>query len=151
VYVPLDDNTKLPFIFKVVVPSVNDVEPKSRLLNQLAVVNVATEAPVVNVRFTAVVVEPPVVPNVSVRVLAMSATVNPPGPVYVKPVTVAMFSTVVAAVVCVRFILPAEELPNAIARVPVPVELNMPVSNVTPSASVSVPAVRVYVPVVVSE
>ena len=68
-------------MFKVVVPGLNVVVPKFKLLNQLAVVSVATLAPVVNVRFTAVIVEPPVVPNVNVLVLPMSATVNPPGPV----------------------------------------------------------------------
>ena len=68
------------------------------MLNQLAVVIVATDAPVVNVKFGALVVVPPVVPQVKVLVLLIAATLNPPVPVYVKPVSVAMFNTVVAAV-----------------------------------------------------
>jgi hypothetical protein len=44
-------------------------------------------------------------------------------------------------------ILPALALPNAIARVLVLLELNIPVLRVTPSANVNVPAVNVYVPV----
>lgn len=44
---------------------------------------------------------------------------------------------------------PALALPNAIERTPAPVELNIPALRVTPSASVNVPAVNVYVPVTV--
>ena len=80
----------------------------------------------------------------------MSATVNPPGPVYANPVAVAMFNTVVAAVVCLRLIFPALVLPNAMERVLLLVELKRPVVSVTPSASVNVPAVNVYCPVTVS-
>ena len=47
--------------------------------------------------------------------------------------------------------LPAVEVPNAIERVLVLVELNIPVDNVTPSANVNVPAVNVYVAVAASE
>jgi hypothetical protein len=48
----------------------------------------------------------------------MSATANPPKPVYVKPVTVAMFSTVVAAVVCVRLTTPTKGLYKNLVAVP---------------------------------
>lgn len=149
VYVPVDDSVRFPAIFNVVVPGLKPVVPKSKFLNQPAVVNVAMLAPVVNVKFTAFDKEPPVVPNVNVLVLPIFATVNPPGPVYVKLVTTAILNTTVAAVVCVRLMLPALALPNAIERTPVPVELNMPALRVTPSASVNVPAVNVYVPVTV--
>ena len=73
----------------------------------------------------------------------MSATVNPPGPVYENPVTVVMARTTVAAVVCVRLMFPALVLPNAIERVLVLDPVNIPVANVTPSANVNVPAVKV--------
>jgi len=132
-------------MLNAVVPGLKLVVPKFKFLNQPAVVNVATLAPVVNVKFTAFDVEPPVVPYVSVLVLAISATVNPPGPVYVKLVTIAILNTTVAAVVCVRLMLPALALPNAIARVLVLLELNIPVLKITPSANVNVPAVNVYV------
>lgn len=69
------------------------------MLNQLAVVNVATDAPVVNVKFGALAEVPPVVPQVNVLVALIATTVNPPVPVYVKPVSMAMLNTVVAAVV----------------------------------------------------
>ena len=106
VNVPVDDNVRSPAIFNEVAANVNPVVPKSRLLYQLAVVNVGIEAPVVNVRFGAVIVEPPdVLPTLNVLVLAISATVNPPVPVQVKPPNAAMFNTTVAAVVCVRLIL----------------------------------------------
>ena len=69
------------------------------MLNQLAVVNVAIDAPVVNVKFGALAEVPPVVPQVNVLVALIATTVNPPVPVYVKPVSMAMLNTVVAAVV----------------------------------------------------
>lgn len=62
-------------------------------------VNVATDAPVVNVKFGALAEVPPVVPQVNVLVALIATTVNPPVPVYVKPVSMAMLNTVVAAVV----------------------------------------------------
>ena len=97
---------------------------------------VATCAPVVNVRFGALDVVPPaVLPQVNVLVTAMSATVNPPVPVYVNAVRVAILNTVVAAVVCDNTILP---VPNAIARVLVLFELNIPVVRINPAKS-SVP------------
>ncbi len=69
------------------------------MLNHPAVVIVATDAPVVNVRFGALDDVPPVVPQVNVLVLLIAATLNPPVPVYVKPVSVAILNTTVAAVV----------------------------------------------------
>lgn len=151
VYVPVADNVKSPAMFNAVVPGLNAVVPKFRLSNQLAVVNVATLAPVVNVKLGALVTEPPAVaPKLNVLVLLMAAAINPPAPVRVNPVAVAILRTVVAAVVWVRFIFPAVVLPNPIERTPAPVELNIPVVNTTPSANVNVPAVNVYVPVTVN-
>lgn len=106
VYVPVLDSVRSPVMFSAVVPGLNVVVPKSKLSNQLPVVNVATLAPVVNVRFGAVVNEPPAVaPTLNVLVLVIAGTTNPPVPVYVNPVAVAMLNTVVAAVVWVRLIL----------------------------------------------
>ena len=104
VYVPVLDNVR-PFRFSAVVPGLNEVVPKFKVLNQPAVVIVAILAPVVNVKLGAIVVVPPAVaPKLNDLVLLMAATVNPPVPVQVNPVTVAILNTVVAAVVCVRLI-----------------------------------------------
>jgi hypothetical protein len=65
--------------------------------------------------------------------------VNPPVPVKVKPVAVAIDNTVAAAVVLVNAIFPE---PNEIARVEDPDELKIPVLKVNP-ASARVPALRV--------
>ena len=89
----------MPFTFKVVAAMVDDVVPKLNVLNQLAVVSVGIEAPEVNVKFGALVDVPPVVPQVKVLVTDIAATANPPEPVYVKPVSVAMLNTTVVAVV----------------------------------------------------
>jgi len=131
-------------MFKLVIVVFIDADPKSRFMyHELDVID-AVLAPVVNVKFTALVTEPPAVePKVNVLVLLISATVNPPGPVYENPVIVFMASTVVAAVVCVRLILPALALPNATDLVLLLFELNIPVVSVTPSANVNVPAVSV--------
>ena len=95
---------------------------------------------------TAVVADPLAeLPYVNVLVLPISATVNPPGPVYEKLVKSAILNTTVDAVVCVRFMLPAVVDPNAIERVAVLFELNIPVDRVTPSAIVKLPAANVYV------
>ena len=89
-----------PFKFNDVAAIVNTVLPKLNVLNQLPVVNVNTDVPLpVNDRFGALVIEPPVVPNVNVLVL-VEGLVNPPVvAVTVNPVTIAIFNTVVAAVV----------------------------------------------------
>ena len=63
VYVPLLDNVRLPTMNTFVAVGSNDVVPKVKFLNQLLLVRLATEAPVVNVKFGAFVVDPPVVPN----------------------------------------------------------------------------------------
>ena len=69
------------FKFKLVVPRVNTVVPKSSLLNQLPVVKVMIDVPEpVNVRFGEIVDEPPVVPKVKVLVIEASLT-KPPVPV----------------------------------------------------------------------
>lgn len=60
---PLDSDTL--FKFKFVAAIANAVDPKLRVLNQLAVVNVAIAVPLpVNDKFGEFVVEPPVVPKV---------------------------------------------------------------------------------------
>ena len=84
---------------------------KFTFLNQPDMVR--AEAPALTVKFGAFVSDPPVVPNDTVAVAAMFR-VNPPVPVQVKPVAVAIDNTVVAAVVLVKAILP---VPNVIARV----------------------------------
>ena len=63
VNVPPVDNVS-PFKFNAVAAIVNAVEPKSKVLNQLAVVNVCTAVPLpVNHKFGDIVADPPVVPN----------------------------------------------------------------------------------------
>ena len=136
------------FAFIVAAGNVNVVVPKSSLLNQ-AFVNIdATLAPVVKVRLGAVADVPgpdKLFPTENDLVIVIGATVNPPGPVYVNPVRSFKNSTSVLSIVCARLILPALVLPNAIERVFVLSDLNIPVVNVTPSANVNVPAVKVYV------
>ena len=81
VYVPVADNVKSPAMFSAVAPGLNEVVPKFRLSNQLPVTNVATLAPVVNVKLGAVVNEPPAT-EPTPNVLATDASaVNPPVPV----------------------------------------------------------------------
>jgi hypothetical protein len=58
-YVPVADNVKLPAMFNAVVPGLKLVVPKVKFLNQLPVTMVATDAPVVNVKFGAFDVVPP--------------------------------------------------------------------------------------------
>jgi len=139
VYEPLDDSV-IVSTFIIVVDTLDEVVPKSRLLNQLPEPIVIPEAPLPNVKFGALVAVPPaVLPQLNDLVLPIAATVNPPGPVYVNPVRVAIFSTVEAAVVFVKFILLALALPNCIERVLEPLELNEPILNVIPSANISEP------------
>ena len=64
VYVPPLDNVRSPTMLNAVVPGLKAVVPKSKVLNQLAVVNVCTAVPLpVNDRLGALVADPPVVPN----------------------------------------------------------------------------------------
>ena len=72
--------------------------PKSSVLNQLAVVSVAIDEPLLSIKFGALVDDPPVVPKVNVLV-ADIILVNPPVPDTVKLVASAIDNTVVAAVV----------------------------------------------------
>ena len=130
-----------PLRFSEVVPGLNAVVPKLKLLNQLLEVNVAIAVPLpVNVKLGEISAVPPVVPNVNVLVIS-AAAVNPPVPVYENPVAIAIDNTVVAAVVCANTILLE---PNIIARVLVLVELNIPVVKLNPPKS-NVPAVNVVV------
>ena len=100
----------------------------------------SADAPALTVRLGAFDVVPPVVPNTTVAVAAMFL-VNPPTPVKVKPVAVAIDNTVVAAVVLVNAIFAA---PKVIARMLLLLELKIPVLNVKP-LRLRVPAVRVKV------
>jgi len=79
VYVPPLAKVKL-FKFNEVVAGVQVLPVKSNILNQLPVVIVGIEAPDVIARLGALVVEPPVVPNVNVLVTDI-VVVNPPVPV----------------------------------------------------------------------
>lgn len=131
----------------ITVPVAVLVKPNAKLnvLNQLVAVNVNADAPVVIDKFGALVIEPPVVPNVNVLVTVPLLT-NPPVPVYVKLVTSAIDNTVWAADVCVSEIL---LVPKLMARTLAPVEANIPVVKSNPF-KVNVPAVNVYVPVAVN-
>ena len=128
VYVPVLDNVNAFKFSDAKVAGLNEVVPKSSLLYQVPpapVVNVAILAPVVNVKFGALDDVPPeVTPTVNDLVTDMAATVNPPVPVQVNPIILDMSNTVVPAVVCDNTILP---VPNAIARVKLLVERNLPV------------------------
>ena len=104
---PLDNDTL--FKFKFVAAITNAVEPKSSLLNQLAVVNVAIAVPLPdNDKFGELVAEPPVVPKTYVLVIDASET-KPPVPVQVKPVASLHANTAVVAVVCANMMLPTSK------------------------------------------
>ena len=97
--VPPDDNVRSPAMFSVATGRANAVVPKLRFLIKLVVVMemIATPAPV-NATLGALVASPAADPVVSVLVMEASV-VNPPAPVQVNPVAVAMLNTTVAAVV----------------------------------------------------
>ena len=123
-----------------VVAGVDVVLPKFKELNQLPVVMVGTAAPVVNVKFGALVVAPPAVdPKLNVLVTPRSDT-NPPLPAIVKLVASAMLNTVVAAVAFVSVILLLLKL---IDLVPVPVETKVPVLMAEEPFTTNAPAVKV--------
>ena len=138
-------NVKL-FKFSAVVPGLNAVVPKSSLLNQLPVVSVDIEEPLVNVKFGLLVALPPVVPKTNVLVTVI-ALVNPPVPVYVKPVAVVICNTVWPADVCANTIL---VVPKSIERVFELFELNIPTVKVKPPND-NDPLVNVAVPVATIE
>ena len=126
--------------FNDVAGTANAVVPKFKLLNQLPVVNVWIAVPLpVKVKFGLLVAEPPVVPTVNVLVIS-AAAVNPPVPVYVKPVAVAIDNTVEAAVVVDNIIL---LVPNAIERVLALVELKVPIVKSYPP-KFNVPTVKIH-------
>ena len=126
--------------FSVPAPKVKlEIALKLSVLNQLPVVIVGVDVPLINVRFTALVILPPVVPNTNV-LFADITVVNPPVPVHVKLVTVAIANTV-------RVAVPISEIvpePKLIDLVTAPLELNIPVVKVK-LANASVPLVRVTV------
>lgn len=116
------------------------VVPKFKELNQLPVVRVGTAAPVVNVKFGALVVDPPAVdPKLNVLVTARSE-INPPLPAIVTPVASAILNTVVAATVFVNVILLLLKLMDL---VPVPVERKVPVLMEEDPLNTNEPAVNV--------
>jgi len=125
------------------VPGLDVVVPKFNVLNQLPVVKVGIDAPLVRDKFGLLVAVPPVVPNTKVLVLDIIAVNPPPVAVYVNPVAVAILNTVVAAVVCANTML---LVPNVIARVFELFELNIPVVKSNPFRF-SVPLVNVVVAV----
>ena len=138
VYVPVRDKVN-DSKFNVVAARVKAVVPKSNLLNQLLLVNVAIAVPdPVNVKLGALVAEPSTVPKVYVLVIS-AAAVNPPVPVQVKLVAVAIDKLVEPAVLVDNKIL---FVPNSIERVLALVELNVPVVRLNPF-NVNVPAVSV--------
>lgn len=133
-------NTEVEFTVEV-------VPVKFSALNQLLVVMLPIAAPLVIAKFGALVSEPPAVdPNRNVLVTVRLDT-NPPVPVYVNPVAVAMANTIWAAVVWVRLMLFD---PNTMARVLALSELKMPVVRSLPFRS-RVPAVSVVVAVAISD
>ena len=82
-----------------VVPGLNAVVPKSSVLNQLPVAKDITDEPVpVIVTFGALVDVPPAVLPKKIALATVASVVNPPVPVYVNPVAVAIDNTVVVAV-----------------------------------------------------
>ena len=100
VYVPPAAQIKLPVTFTVDTAGVAVDPVKSKLLNQLPVVNVGIDAPAVIDKLGAVVAEPPaVVPQVNDLVSVVISAVNPPVPDQVKLVRSAILNTTVAAVV----------------------------------------------------
>ena len=123
-----------------VAAGVDVVLPKFKELNQLPVVMVGIAAPVVNVKFGALVVAPPAVdPKLNVLVTPRSDT-NPPVPAIVKFVASAILNTVVAAVVFVNVILLLLKLMDL---VPVPVERKVPVLMEEEPSNTNEPAVNV--------
>jgi hypothetical protein len=140
VYVPPVASVKLPEMFRVLAAFTAQVLPvKSMLLNQLFAVIVKVFPPAGTNKFGALDAEPPVVPKTSVAGSPWGLE-NPPVPVQVKPVAVAIASTV-ADVVLDRTMLPD---PNAIDRVLVLDELKIPTVRLL-LLSVMVPEVNVKV------
>jgi len=139
VYVPPEARVRVLTNMDVAA-GVDVVVPKFKELNQLPVVMVGTAAPVVNVKFGALVVAPPAVdPKLNVLVTPRSDT-NPPVPAIVKLVASAILNTVVAAVVFVNVILLLLKLMDL---VPVPVERKVPVLMEEEPLRTNEPAVKV--------
>jgi len=99
------------------------LEPvKSSLLNQLAGVNVGTLPPCTT-KLGALDAVPPVVPNTNDLVTVIEVS-NPPVPVHVKFVAFVIFNTVSPTV---PLFIEINPVPNAIERVLLLLELNIPV------------------------
>jgi hypothetical protein len=132
----------------VVAAGVDVVPVKFKALNQLLVVIVGIEAPLVIAKFGALVAVPPAVdPNWNVLVTGRLDTNPPPLSVSVKFVASAMDNTVIPRVECVMVMLFA---PNAMALALVLLELKIPPVKSKPPRS-SVPAVNVMVAVAMSD
>ena len=105
------------FRFNVVAAGVHVLPVKSSLLNQLPVVIVGIEAPLVIDRLGALLKAPPVVPNVNVLVTEASET-NPPVTLEkLKLVASAILNTVLPRLGVANIIL---LFPNIICRLVVP-------------------------------
>ena len=115
--------------FNVVTAGVQLLPVKSRILNQLPVVIVGIAEPLFIVKLGAVVVVPPVVPNVNVRVIPESDTNPPVTNEQLKLVASATERTVEAAVGVDNIMLLE---PNITERVSTPDELNVPIVKLAP-------------------
>jgi len=145
--VPPDDNVRSPTMFRVATGRAKAVVPKLRSLIKLVLVmvTIATPAPVSDT-LAALVASPAVAPMLIVLVIEASV-VNPPAPVQVNPVAVAIDTTVVAATVVAKTML---FVPNKTDLVLALLELKIPVVKLKPLRS-SVPFVNVVVPVATRE
>jgi len=124
-------------------PGLNAVVPKSSLLKNPVLVSVCTAVPdPVNVKLTPLAIVPLLEAQLNVRVI-LAAAVKPPVPVKEKLVAVVIARLTVPAVVCANMML---LVPNAIERVLVLLELNIPVVRSLPFKS-KVPEVNVVVAV----
>jgi hypothetical protein len=144
VKVPPEDNIAESTCTVVAEVLVTLLPVKSKTLKDELFVKVGTAEPDIIDRFGKDVKAPGKATVATVYVLVTAASdTNPPVPVQVKFVIVAILNTTCAAVGVASMILYVLKL---IVRPLVPVELNIPVDKSAPS--VNVPAVSVYVPVI---
>jgi hypothetical protein len=104
VYVPPEAKVS-EFTFSAVVEGVPVLPVKFNIPKKPPVVRVGMAPPAVKLKFGALVVVPPVTPQVKVLVIDIVQE-NPPVPVYVKSVILLIDRTVVAAVPLVKNIVP---------------------------------------------
>jgi len=139
VYVPPAVNVKL-FKLNVVVAGVHELPVKFNVLKKEEEKD-GIAVPEVIDRFGALAAVPPLDEPKSNVLATVIAEVNPPVPVYVKPVAVVIASTVLPAVVWANMIL---LVPNVIDLTPDPVDENIPVVRLNP-LSTNAPVVNVTV------